>query len=131
MVKNAPSTIEADPGIGGFDDTRRLTISLPVATIEEIESYVAGSGLTRPQFLALAFVRGARLVAREFTPERFITPELVRSMYPPEVLEQIWTHTSEAIEQMYSDPQRLAAMQVAYEQLHPGAIDEDENLEKK
>ncbi len=63
---SAPEVDEA------VEKTRRVYCRIPEATYQEIEGYIEKSGLLRPNFLAIAFVYGARALARQLDPSEMI-----------------------------------------------------------
>jgi len=61
-------------------DMGRITVMLPVETIEQIGAWAANAGLKRGQFASMALVIGSRHLARQLSPEDFLTPELVKNI---------------------------------------------------
>ena len=55
----------------------RVTVMLPVETAEQIKQWAANAGLKTGQFTSTALVIGSRHLARQLSPEDFLTPELV------------------------------------------------------
>jgi hypothetical protein len=60
--------------------TGRYYVRLPEETITEIEAYIKESGMYQSYFLSNALVVGARVMARQLSPERFYTREMVEAM---------------------------------------------------
>ena len=61
-------------------DMGRVTVTLPVETIRQIDEWAASAGLKRGQFTSVALVLGARVLARQVTPERFMNADAWRGM---------------------------------------------------
>lgn len=60
--------------------TRRVTVRLPIRTLEEVDRYVEESGTTRPNFLAMSLVIGARALHMAVNPESALTPSVIQQM---------------------------------------------------
>lgn len=58
----------------------RVSVMLPADTIRQIDEWAASAGLKRGQFTSVALVLGARVLARQVSPERFMDSEAWRSM---------------------------------------------------
>lgn len=98
----------------GEGSTARLFLSLPADTIKEIMGYVQMSGLARSHFLCAAMVIGARVLARQLSPEQFMTPQLAEKVFSPALSKQV--------EQMMGDPEQLKAMFRAFSEAEKGAV---------
>jgi hypothetical protein len=61
-------------------DMGRVTVSLPVETIRQLDDWAALAGVKRGQFTSMALVIGGRVLARQVTPEAFFTPDVWKSM---------------------------------------------------
>ena len=62
------------------DDMLRLSVSLPVETVAQIDAWAATAGLKRSQFNSVALVIGARILARQIAPEAFMNADAWRGM---------------------------------------------------
>lgn len=71
MIENERVELDGDER-AEQEKTRRLYFRVAEATAVEIDEYIVKSGLTRAQFLTVACVAGARLVARSFSPEYLV-----------------------------------------------------------
>lgn len=54
-------------------DMGRVTVSLPVETIRQIDDWATSAGVKRGQFVSMALVIGSRVLARQVNPEAFLT----------------------------------------------------------
>jgi len=54
-------------------DMGRVTVSLPVETIRQLDDWAVRAGVKRGQFTSMALVIGARVLARQANPEAFLT----------------------------------------------------------
>jgi hypothetical protein len=61
-------------------DMGRVSVALPVETIRQIDQWASAAGVKRGQFVSMAMVIGARTLARQTSPESFMTPELYSAM---------------------------------------------------
>lgn len=61
-------------------DMGRVSVSLPVETIRQIDEWAAAAGLKRSQFTSVAIVIGARVLARQVSPEAFMNADAWRGM---------------------------------------------------
>lgn len=61
-------------------DMGRVSVMLPVETIRQIDEWAVSAGLKRGQFTSVALVLGARVLARQVSPERFMNAEAWRGM---------------------------------------------------
>lgn len=68
------------PNLSGEVKTGRIYLRLPEETIEEMNRLAKESGMVPSYFLANALVVGARVMARQLNPERYI-PEAVLDVY--------------------------------------------------
>ena len=62
------------------DDMLRLSVSLPVETVRQIDEWAVTAGLKRSQFTSVALVIGARVLARQVSPEAFMNVDAWRGM---------------------------------------------------
>lgn len=53
-------------------DMGRVSVTLPVETIRQIDEWAGEAGLKRGQFTSVALVIGAKVLARQLVPERFM-----------------------------------------------------------
>lgn len=58
----------------------RVTVMLPVETADQIYKWAAAAGLKRGQFTSTALVIGARHLARQLSPEDFLTPDMIKGI---------------------------------------------------
>jgi hypothetical protein len=61
-------------------DMGRVSVSLPVETIRQFDEWAVLAGVKRSQFTSMALVIGARVLARQVTPEAFFTPDVWKSL---------------------------------------------------
>lgn len=61
-------------------DMGRVTVMLPADTIRQIDEWAVAAGLKRGQFTSVALVIGARILARQMSPEAFMNAEAWRGM---------------------------------------------------
>jgi hypothetical protein len=61
-------------------DMGRVSVSLPVETIRQIDDWAAAAGVKRGQFVSMALVIGARVLARQVNPEAFMTNDVWKAM---------------------------------------------------
>lgn len=64
-----------------IEEMVRLSIRVPVETRDELAKLASISGLKMSAFLATALVIGGRQLARQTTPEHFITADVMRTMF--------------------------------------------------
>ncbi len=62
------------------EDVGRISVMLPVETISQIDDWATAAGVKRGPFVSMAMVIGARVLARQSSPELFFTPEIWRSL---------------------------------------------------
>lgn len=62
------------------DDMLRVSVSLPVETVRQIDDWAVSAGLKRSQFTSVALVIGARVLARQVTPEAFMNADAWRGI---------------------------------------------------
>lgn len=68
------------PKMAGNVKTGRYYIRLPEDTMAEIDEYIKESGMYQAYFLSNALIVGARVIARQLSPERFYTQEMVEAL---------------------------------------------------
>lgn len=61
-------------------DMGRVVVSLPVQTIAQFDEWASLAGVKRGQFTSMALVIGARVLARQVTPEAFMTQDVWKSL---------------------------------------------------
>jgi len=61
-------------------DMARVTVSLPIETIRQIDDWSALAGVKRGQFVSMALVIGSRVLARQVTPEAFLTTDVWKAL---------------------------------------------------
>ena len=61
-------------------DMGRVTVSLPIETIRQIDDWAAAAGVKRGQFVSMALVIGSRVLARQVNPEAFMTTDVWKAM---------------------------------------------------
>ena len=61
-------------------DMGRVTVSLPIETIRQIDDWAAAAGVKRGQFVSMALVIGARVLARQVNPEAFMTNDVWKAL---------------------------------------------------
>jgi len=59
---------------------KKVSLRLDAAIADELDSYAALAGTTRSGFMQMALVIGMRALGRNFAPEKFMTPELLKAM---------------------------------------------------
>ena len=58
----------------------RISVQLPLETLEQIDQWAIQAGVKRGQFASMALALGARSLARQFVPETFMTPDAWRQV---------------------------------------------------
>ena len=58
----------------------RVTITLPAETLRQFADWASTAGLKRSQFNSVALVVGARILARQLSPESFMNADAWRGM---------------------------------------------------
>lgn len=58
----------------------RVSVMLPAETIRQIDAWAVSAGLKRGQFTSVALVIGARVLARQVSPEAFMNADAWRGM---------------------------------------------------
>jgi len=61
-------------------DMGRVTVSLPVETIRQLDDWANLAGVKRGQFTSMALVIGARVLARQVNPEAFLTTDVWKAL---------------------------------------------------
>jgi hypothetical protein len=61
-------------------DMGRMSVALPIETIRQIDQWAVAAGVKRGQFTSMAMVIGARTLARQTSPEAFMTPDAYRAI---------------------------------------------------
>lgn len=61
--------------------TKKASTSLTPEVYAELDRYAKAAGMTRSAFMSLALLIGMRALARQITPEEFLTPELIAKMH--------------------------------------------------
>ena len=61
-------------------DMGRVSVTLPTETIRQLDDWASAAGLKRGQFTSVALVVGARILARQLSPESFMNAEAWRGV---------------------------------------------------
>jgi hypothetical protein len=56
----------------------RISVMLPVETIRQIDLWAGAAGVKRSQFVSMALAIGSRVLARQTSPEEFLTVDQYR-----------------------------------------------------
>jgi len=62
------------------NDMVRVSVSLSAEAVAQIDAWAAAAGLKRGQFASVALMIGSRTLARQMTPEDYLTPEVWRTL---------------------------------------------------
>ena len=59
---------------------RRVSVTLPRESFDELLQLAAEVGVAKSTFAALALMTGARMIVKTLNPERYMTPQVAEAM---------------------------------------------------
>jgi len=60
--------------------TKKINFNVDEALLQEIDTYAAAAGVNRTAFINMAVAIGARALARQLMPEKFVTTDMLQKM---------------------------------------------------